>query len=156
MAPVLRRLALVLLLAAAVGCSSELGRLTFSGPGKAECTIQLDGPAELSFATDLEVEGPQNLDQVENDYRYAIDAHRGPEVVASTECDPLHVGPSLIRSRSSSNTRIGAFRHSFTSARLLDCTLGVPTGGQTVLRVALVADRTSQADIINAVLIAKR
>jgi hypothetical protein len=137
-------------------CNDELGRVTLYGPGEVGTTSRLDAPATITFKTNLEVEGPADLSAADGDFRYDIEALQEGKVVASTECDPLKVGPSFVQSRRASSTRIGSHRHSITDAPVTGCALKVPSAGTTTIRVRLEQLRSSKMHLLHLELIAGR
>lgn len=140
----------------ASGCDQDLGAITLYGPGEAQIRFQLDSAATVSFVTNLEVEGPQDLETAASDFRYDIEARQGGRKVATAQCDPLRIGSSWSRSARESSTRIGSYRHSIAEGQVVGCAVTLEAAGTTTLRIRLVQERKSAVHLILVELAARR
>ena len=151
-----RLVALLMLAGVSSGCQEDLGSITAYGPGEARMDFTLDGPTNVSFVTNLEIEGTASLADAVGDFRYEISALQQGREVATARCDPLRLGSSFAESRRKSSTRLGSYRHSVTGAEITDCVLPLAAGGTTTLIIRLSQVDKTTVHIIHLELVARK
>ena len=119
---------------ALAGCSKELGRVPFATEATGDTRVQL-APGTVDFWTDLSVVylGAPSIS-------YQIDLEQGGALVASTVCDPL--GPKPIEIGWEEYGK-GPYHRVKGRARM-SCSVVVPKGGPTDVRVTLAYDATAK------------
>ncbi len=128
---------------AALGCGKEIGRVPFTAEGTKETHVEAAAKEVVFWSdVDLEWEGAGSAG-------YDVDLLQNGSKVASTTCDLL-ARPKVRMSWVETN--IGG-HHTRRGRGRMDCTVSLPSGGDTLVRAKL---RVSNVDVRSADLVVKQ
>jgi hypothetical protein len=128
------------------GCAKEKGRVAFAADGTATTTATLEA-GDVDFWTDIDAEwvGGAKL-------QYDIELEQGGASVARTTCNAL--GPMSVK-MSWVETNLGD-SHSRSGKGKMSCSVKVPAGGATNVKVTLSSAWAGKSTLTKADLLVKQ
>ncbi|MFT3712409.1 MAG: hypothetical protein QM817_32580 [Archangium sp.] len=140
------RIVLGVVLVVLSGCASEKGRAAFSADGTSTTTATLEA-GDVDFWTDIDAEWVGSATM-----RYDIVLEQGGAEVARTSCNPL--GAMNVK-MSWVETNFGD-SHSRSGKGKLGCSVKVPAGGATDVKVTLSSSWPGKVTLKKADLVVKQ